>query len=348
MDILSYKKFQDINLNDKFFDSLKEDYSEFTKWFNKKSLSDEYAYVFESDNNINGFLYLKEEKGPINDVTPIINKEKIMKVGTMKINAHGTKLGERFIKKIVDNAIYKKIDTIYVTVFKKHVSLINLYKKYGFVEHGFKTSSNGEESVLVKDLNFKSSNFLDNYPKFSLVENNKYALSIYPKFHTKLFPDSILKNESYDLITDVSHTNSIHKIYVCSMKVGILKPGDLILIYRTKDGKGPAKYRSVVTSVCVVEEVKSKHDFMNFDDLYKYANKYSIFDKITLLNCYNKDYCYTIKMTYNCTLNKKVINADIAQIMGKEPYYWGFFPIEDNSFREILERGQLDSNFLID
>ena len=32
--------------------------------------------------------------------------------------------------------------------------------------------------------------------------------------------------------------------------------GDLIVIYRTSDKLGPADYRSVVTSVCVVEEVK--------------------------------------------------------------------------------------------
>lgn len=348
MDILSYKKFKDINLEDNFFDSLKHDYAEFVDWFNRKANTDDSAYVFELDGNIDGFLYLKEEQGPINDIVPEIKKDKVLKVGTMKINAHGTKLGERFIKKILDNAISRNIDTIYVTVFKKHSSLINLYKRYGFIEYGSKASSNGEECVLLKDLSYDSSNFLHNYPKISLNNNNKYALSIYPKYHTKLFPDSILKNESYDLITDVSHTNSIHKIYVCSMKVNVLKPGDLILIYRTSDGQGPAKYRSVVTSVCVVEEVKSKHDFKDFIDFYTYSNQYSIFGKGDLMWCYKKQDCYSIKMTYNATLNKKVINADISDIMGYVPSYWGFFPIADDAFNKIIEKGELDESFIID
>lgn len=348
MDILSYKKFKEINLEDTFFNSLKNDYTEFTDWFNRKATSGESAYVFEVKTNIEGFLYLKEENGPITDVIPEIKKDKVLKVGTMKINAHGTKLGERFIKKILDNAISKNIDTIYVTVFKKHESLINLYKKYGFIEYGVKSSSNGEECVLLKDLTYKSTNFLNNYPKISLNDNNKYVLGIYPKYHTKLFPDSILKNESYNLITDVSHTNSIHKIYVCSMNVKVLRPGDLILIYRTSDGQSYAKYRSVLTSVCTVEEVKRKHDFKDFSDFYGYSNQYSIFDRSDLMRYYNKYDCYSIKMTYNATLNKKVINADISDIMGYTPPYWGFFRVSDDAFNKIIEKGELNESFIID
>ena len=340
MDILSYKKFEEINLEDTFFNSLKNDYTEFTDWFNRKSTSGESAYVFEVNTNIEGFLYLKEENGPITDIIPEIKKDKVLKVGTMKINAHGTKLGERFIKKILDNAISKNIDTIYVTVFKKHEPLINLYKKYGFIEYGAKASSNGEECVLLKDLTYKSTNFINNYPKISLNDNNKYVLSIYPKYHTKLFPDSILKNESYNLITDVSYTNS--------MNVKILKPGDLILIYRTSDGQGSAKYRSVLTSLCTVEEVKSKHDFNDFNDFYAYSNQYSIFDRNDLMRCYNRNHCYSIKMTYNATLNKKVINADIRDIMGYTPSYWGFFGVSDDAFNKIIEKGELNESFIID
>ena len=43
----------------------------------------------------------------------------------------------------------------------------------------------------------------------------KYVLSINPEYHTKLFPDSILKTEQkYNSIQDVSDTNSIYKIYM--------------------------------------------------------------------------------------------------------------------------------------
>ena len=35
---------------------------------------------------------------------------KRLKVGTFKIDAHNTKLGERFVKKIVDKAIFDKVE----------------------------------------------------------------------------------------------------------------------------------------------------------------------------------------------------------------------------------------------
>ena len=76
-----------------------------------------------------------------------------------------------------------------------------------------------------------------------------------------------MKNEQkYDLIQDVSETNSIYKIYLCWMKgTRYLKTGDKLVIYRTSDFQGPAKYRSVCTSVCTVSEVKTFKDFENED-----------------------------------------------------------------------------------
>lgn len=41
--LIEYKKFSSINLDDPFFNSLKEDYPEFSVWFKKKS--EDYAYI---------------------------------------------------------------------------------------------------------------------------------------------------------------------------------------------------------------------------------------------------------------------------------------------------------------
>jgi len=60
--MLSVKKelFGDIDLNDVFFDSLKEAYPDFVPWFNKKS--EEEAYVCRTDEGvIKGVLYIKTE-----------------------------------------------------------------------------------------------------------------------------------------------------------------------------------------------------------------------------------------------------------------------------------------------
>lgn len=50
-----------------------------------------------------------------------------MKIGTMKINPHGTRLGERFIKVAFNKALEYNLDEIYVTVFEHHEALVSLF-----------------------------------------------------------------------------------------------------------------------------------------------------------------------------------------------------------------------------
>lgn len=343
---LKLKKFEDLDLDDSFFDTLKEDYEGFESWFKMKSQKK--AYVLE-DNGIQGFLYLKLENGLINDVTPVIEANKILKIGTFKVNPHGTRLGERFIKKALDHATDKKVDVCYVTIFKKHIALVDLLKKYGFLKYGVKRTSNGEELVLLKELYTSRNNILLDYPKIMLKDSQKYLLAIYPDYHTKMFPDSILNNESFDILDDVSHTNSIHKIYVCSMPVDVLNRGDIVVIYRTGDDQGPAEYRSVATSLCVIEEVRSKETFENFDDFYEYSNAYSIFDRDDLNLWYNRKKCYTIKMTYNAAFRKRLIRKKLADEVGlSRNKRWSILRLSDEQFNLVLEKGDVDESLIID
>lgn len=110
-EVITLKRFADIDLNDSFFDSLKEDYPGFESWFQKKATNNEKAYVQYTGNALQAFLYLKKEVGEeLSDVTPTRPACNRMKVGTFKIDAHNTKLGERFVKKIMDAALYMKAD----------------------------------------------------------------------------------------------------------------------------------------------------------------------------------------------------------------------------------------------
>ena len=143
--------FSEISLTEPFFDSLKADYSEFPTWFQKKSNSGESAYLYKTKTKgIVGFLYVKIEKGKVTDTVPPLKAGVHLKIGTMKIDAHGTKLGERFIKKVFDHAFEVHADDAYVTVFAKHQGLIDLYTRYGFEPHAVKDGPNGQEMVLLK------------------------------------------------------------------------------------------------------------------------------------------------------------------------------------------------------
>ncbi len=342
------KYFDDIDLNDAFFDSLKEDYPEFEDWFKKKAKNRSKAYVQYTNNNLQAFLYLKDESGEeLTDVTPARPACKRMKVGTFKIDAHNTKLGERFIKKIMDAALYMKADEIYATVFPEHNGLIKILQRYGFEEKGKK----GEELVLIKNMKALTGDILKDYPMIKTIGKRKFLLSIYPVYHTKMFPDSILQNEGnqkYELIKDISYTNSIHKIYISFMSDTMqLQRGDLVAIYRTKDDKGSARFRSVVTSVCQIEEVKTNKDFANIVDFITYTNYYSIFNPEELKQWYiNKD-CYVLKMTYNIALTKRVTNGYMVDELGMNPRYWGFFQLTDKQFDAILKKGEVDESVII-
>ena len=123
-----HKTFAEIDLQDTFFQSLRNDYPDFDNWFKRKSNQD--AFVQYENNKIIGFLYLKVEEKLVDDVVPNIFANKILKVGTFKINAHGTKMGEQFIKIIMDYAVNENVDVCYVTIYEKHNSLIELVQQF--------------------------------------------------------------------------------------------------------------------------------------------------------------------------------------------------------------------------
>lgn len=346
---LLQKKFKSVNLSDPFFTSLIEDYKEFSQWFAKKA--EDNAYIFEDERGtINGFLYLKPEAGPMNDVVPALPNKNRLKVGTMKINAHGTKLGERFIKKIFDHALHNKVSEIYVTVFPTHAALISLFTKYGFSKAAEKHSQNGIEHVLVKDLGQLQNSLIKSYPLADLANKNFYLLSINPQWHTRLLPDSMLKNEDANIIEDISHTNSIHKVYLAAMNgMEILRPGDILLIYRTTDGAGPAHYRSVATSVGVVEEYRSIYSFTSRDDFMRYCQPYSVFSDAELDQFWTrKKYPHVFRFTYNAALKRRVTRGEMIEQFGLDPSaYWGFMPLTRDQFNSIAQAGQLDESIII-
>ncbi|MDM1043947.1 N-acetyltransferase [Myroides sp. 1354] len=343
--------FRDINLQDPFFDSLKAAYAEFEDWYNRKAGENKNAIVHFADNGeVDGFLFLKIEDNELTDVVPNRAAATRLKVGTFKINPHGTRLGERFIKKIMDVAIHCEVEEIYVTIFEEHIGLIQLLEKYGFERGGTKTTANGVEQVLFKNMRRLTGNVVFDYPLMQVNGKRKVALSIYPIYHSEMFPDSILVNENYDLIRDISHTNSIHKIYVCYMfNVNALRPGDIVCIYRTSDGLGPAHYRSVITSVCIVEEVKTRADFNNLDDFLRYTNSYSIFDEEELRNDWVNDRpnLTVVKMTYNIALKRRITKQILTEDLNINPRYWGFYDLTDEQFNQILERGEVYENIIV-
>jgi len=275
---LSVRKeyFGNIDVNEEFFESFRSDYHGFDDWFNKKS--DEEAYICNSETNeILAFLYIKIESTEenYNELTPIFEKKKRLKIGTFKVISNGYKLGERFLKIIFDNALLNSVDEIYVTLFnetEEQERLIGLLEDWGFIKFGTKNTKTGDELVYVKD--FHPTPSIDS-PKltYPFIDDSRryFIVSIYPKYHTDLFPDSILNNESpKDFIESEPHRNAIQKVYISRSYFKDLNAGDIVVFYRTG-----GFYQGVVTTIGVVDKVD--RDIPSLDEFTKLCRKRSVF-----------------------------------------------------------------------
>jgi L-amino acid N-acyltransferase YncA len=345
---LKYDEFASVDLTDEFFDTLRSDYGGFDKWFLAKAAAAEKAYVLREDGNVQGFLYLKYESEEQLDVVPPLPNSPRVKVGTLKINAHGTRLGQRFIKKMCDWAVRKSVQELYVTVFEKHEPLIKLLERYGFVKWGVKASGSGVESVYIKPMGVLTGNIERDYPAID-ASRKAFLLGIYPQFHTKLFPDSILRTEAPDIVKDVSSSNSIHKIYICNIQgVENLKRGDVLVIYRTADG-GSAEYTAVATSICVFEEFKSILDFKTEGDFLDYASPYSVFTVAELKSLWkSKRYPKILRFTYNISLGKRPNRRTLIDDVGiNRSAYAGFMELSPQQLKRICELGEVNEGVVV-
>lgn len=240
-----------------------------------------------------------------------------------------------------------------MTIYRKHEGLIRLLKRYGFLVYGTKGHEDEPEFVFVKSMKVYSGDLLYDYPYIHTSKVRKFILSIKPEYHTPLFPDSILDNEERDksfLVRDIAYTNSIHKIYLCKMRnIDQLSRGDVLLIYRMKDEKGAAYYRSVVSSICIVEEIKKASDFKSTEEFIKYANAYSIFNENELRKWYTEYGMTLIKMTYNIAFDRRVTRGELIEQVGLSAGdYWGFMQINDEQFKNIISRGKINESLIID
>ena len=346
------KIFGQINLHDPFFDGFREDYVDFDKWFNKKS--DEAAYVTYAKDKILSFLYLKVE-GPeenYSDIIPIFSKKKRLKIGTFKVVSNGVRLGERFLKIIFDNAFINKVDEIYVTIFDKRDDekrLIALLEEWGFVLHGKKHSSSGEELVYIRDFTpaYSPAKPKSTYP-FISKRTNMFLVPIYPKYHTELLPDSILRTESKDnFVENEPHRNAISKVYISRSLEKGLKVGDLIIFYRTG-----GYYQGVISTIGIVENIITKIKGEN--DFISKCRKRSIFtdDKLREHWNYNKtlrpfivNFLYAYSFPKRITL-KNLIDLGIIKDVESAPR--GFQRISTDHFNLIMRETKSDARLIID
>jgi predicted nucleic acid-binding protein len=345
------KLFGEIDIRDPFFDTLREDYPGFDKWFNKKSNEKAYVTLNRENNKLLSFLYIKKEgeNEPYPDISPVFKGKKRLKVGTFKVVSNGVKLGERFLKIIFDNALAQKVEEIYVTIFDKRdeqCRLITLLEEWGFKLYGKK----GDAGELVYVRNFEP-DFNPQSPKetfpFISLEKSIFLVPIYPEYHTELIPDSILHTEvKQNFIDNEPHRNAIGKVYISRSLERNLQSGDILVFYRTG-----GFYKSVVTTIAIVDNVYQS--FSGEEDFINKCRKRSVFtdDKLREYWNYKKNsrpflinflYVYSFPNRINL---KRLIELGVIRDVENAPR--GFQKITKEQFYNIVKDTKSDESFII-
>lgn len=285
-------KFKDCNLNDPFFDSLKNDYNGFADWFKSKAEQGKEALVYFDGNDIKAFINLKYnevEEIELSDNT--LPSENRIKISTLKLSddIKGQRLGEGAIGYCLwEWQKSKSTNQIYITVFEKHKSLILLLEKFGFTKVGI--NKNGENVYIKDKRNIDKS---DPYKAFPYIINSKFArlIPVNQVYHDTLFTYSELANTNQEA-NEIAAANGVTKVYIATPYSQInYTPGTLTFIYRKHTGTGKPAYKSVITSYCtIIKQIYIKQNgkyIYLLDEYIKLVGNKSVYTSDQLKEIYN-------------------------------------------------------------
>jgi len=344
--------FGDIQVDKPFFDSFRNDYPDFDRWYARKA--DEPAYVCFEGATLSAFMYLKVEdaREPYSDITPQMPARRRLKIGTFKVTLNGFRLGERFLKIAFDNALRQRAEEVYVTIFRgsaEQERLVELLEEFGFTRFGEKHGPGGVEDVYVRSLvrRFDAANPRLTFP-FVSRGRRWYIVPIYPEYHTTLLPDSILKTEAAeDFVDQEPHRNAIRKVYICRSLFRDLEVGDAIIFYRTG-----GYHKSVVTSIGVVDAVhRNIRDEKHFVSLCRQRSVFSDAELRRHWNYKPNDRPFIVEFLYAYAFPKRpnlaaLIDAGVIPDIHSAPR--GFERLSPEKVQRILELAEADTRLVVD
>jgi hypothetical protein len=276
----------EIEINDTFFDSLREGYNGFNEWFAKCVKENRRCYVLRVESKIAAILIYHKETANDHNLPSIFSDA--MKMCTFKVaeTAFGFRLGELFLNKMFDYCVKSKISHLYLTVFPQHEQLIQLLEKYGFTKYQFKNKNDVDELRMIKSLikhDYSGApQSIASHPFYSDIESiNKFVIPIDPKYYRKLFKDGSFRaptlfDETDDSLNEIEG-NTISKAYLCRSKRLSMKIGDLLFFYGSQSIKS-------IEPVGVLDEVFYTKDLDEINNLVKRKTVYSKEDLQILSN----------------------------------------------------------------
>jgi GNAT superfamily N-acetyltransferase len=248
-----------------FFDSLREGYQGFDRWFRGKAEDGRDAWVCRAPSGVLRGLcvFVIQTDERITDDGDSLSGP-ALKLCTFKVaeQERGQKIGELLLKAAFQYASRNRIEHIFITADgERQQRLIELLEDFGF---GC-TGNHGRDAVYVKrHPTVAPPPWPDPVPYHRAFFPHhmdgegirKFIVPVVPRFHQILFPDYHRTGDPtplFEIPQEIAVGNAIKLAYLCHGTTNQVRPGDLVFFYRSGDHKA-------LTSLGVVERFETMED----------------------------------------------------------------------------------------
>lgn len=326
-------------LNTSLFDSLRSSYDtperSFNKWFHDKAQTGRKAWIARTEQgSIEAIcIYAMQTNEVINDAKESLQGLSL-KLCTFKVGEQirGRKIGELFLKAAFRFATENRCENIFVHTSEDQFYLLALLSDFGFQQRGMY----GTDVMLVKahppsppNVDIPALDYARLYfPHYRKdVSVQKFLIPIQPQYHQILFPDLARQGQLFSGNSIAG--NAIKQAYLCKAQTNQVKPGDIVLFYRTGDEKA-------ITTLGVVERYEVHVDATNIMQIVSRRTVYSQRDiemmaktptKVMLFRLANH---FHFSIPYSALTRQGVVTGPIQSIT----------KISDDSFSRILRLSQ--------
>ena len=264
----------ELNESDPIFDSFRDDYPGFDDWLKKCREQHRPCWTVKLPeiSTYAGICIVNREDRNWSDA-----KNPTLKICSFKIadEALGAKLGELLLHAVLSYANENDYCTLFIETFDKQPALIYLLECFGFRQSGQKAGESGE--LELRKLMLPIDSQLDMTPLAFHQEFGPYQISldgvrifvvpIEPKFHQMLFPDIEEQRSLFEGKDPCG--NTLRKVYLCNAVTKQIRPGDVLLFYKSHDQRK-------ITAIGIVEETIRTDDT---DDLERFALKRTVYER---------------------------------------------------------------------
>ncbi|SRR5579875_219075 len=336
-------------LTDAFFDSIRASYSGFDDWFLEKCCRQgREAWIARDETGSLAAICIFKEQDP----EPLTDDNralpgKSLKLCTFKVGPtiQGRKIGELFLKAAFRYARQRGSEHIFLTLKEnQQPHLESLLADFGFEIYGRK----GDELVMAKKHPASPPVVAAfeplQYNKLfwpHLIANpsvRKFIVPIQPGYHSQLFPDWEHHGVQLKLniATTASHTpgNAMKLAYLCHSNISTIRPGDILLFYRSHDFQE-------VTTIGIVETVGR---FTHAEEILKRVLKRTVYSATEINEMAQKStlvLLFRLSLHFPSPVTRKFLVAN-----GVSGNIQSITQIDHSTFKKIAQEGAIEDCLL--